>query len=98
MVDGRVVTSTWTRGPSVCNPLVKDFIVAFSKDGWAYIDPLDDAEPQKPVPVPFLESQLHELCIALGWQGGTYYQVLEEIKRLKTIERQMNDPRQGDHC
>lgn len=29
------------------------------------------------------DSQLRELCAALGWQGGTYHLVLEEIKRLK---------------
>ena len=29
------------------------------------------------------ESQLRELCTALGWQGGTYHQVLAEVKRLK---------------
>jgi len=33
-------------------------------------------------PVPFFESQLHELCVALGWQGGTYHLVLAEVKRL----------------
>lgn len=29
------------------------------------------------------DSVLHELCIALGWQGGTIHQVIAEIKRLK---------------
>lgn len=33
------------------------------------------------------DSQLRELCHALGWQGGTYHQVLAEVKRLKAIER-----------
>ena len=37
-------------------------------------------------PVPFFESQLHELCVALGWQGGTYHMVLAEVKRLKALE------------
>ncbi len=27
-------------------------------------------------------SMLRELCVALGWQGGTYWQVLAEVKRL----------------
>jgi hypothetical protein len=30
-------------------------------------------------------SQLNELCIALGWQGGTYWQMLDEVKRLRRI-------------
>lgn len=30
------------------------------------------------------ESQLQTLCAALGWQGGTYWQVVDEIRRLKT--------------
>lgn len=29
------------------------------------------------------ESILHEIVTALGWQGGTIHQVVEEIKRLK---------------
>lgn len=28
-------------------------------------------------------TQLTDLCQALGWQGGTYHQVLAEVKRLK---------------
>jgi len=28
------------------------------------------------------ESQLAELCAALGWKGGTYHQVLAEVKAL----------------
>lgn len=32
------------------------------------------------------ESCLHEVCMALGWQGGTIHQVLDEIKRLKAKE------------
>jgi len=43
---------------------------------WSY-------QTQKSQPVPFFESQLHELCNALGWQGGTYHRVLDEVKRLK---------------
>lgn len=31
--------------------------------------------------------ELPELCVALGWQGGTIHQVLAEIKRLKAIEQ-----------
>jgi hypothetical protein len=26
---------------------------------------------------------LHEICVALGWQGGTIHQALDEIKKLK---------------
>jgi hypothetical protein len=29
------------------------------------------------------ESPLHQICTALGWQGGTIHQVIDEIKRLK---------------
>ncbi len=47
----------------------------------------------KPEPVPFFESQLHELCVALGWQGGTYHQVLEEIKRLKAADGKPKEAR-----
>jgi hypothetical protein len=46
-------------------------------------------------PVPFFESQLHELCVALGWQGGTYHMVLAEVKRLKSYE---SDNREPSHC
>ena len=46
-------------------------------------------------PVPFFESQLHELCVALGWQGGTYHMVLAEVKRLKAYE---SDNREPSHC
>ena len=44
-----------------------------------------EKEPQAPAhePVPFFDSQLRELCVALGWHGGTYHQVLAEVKRLK---------------
>lgn len=31
------------------------------------------------------QSQLETLCAALGWQGGTYWQVVDEVRRLKTI-------------
>jgi hypothetical protein len=46
-------------------------------------------------PIPFFESQLHELCVALGWQGGTYHLVLAEVKRLKAYE---SDNREPSHC
>jgi hypothetical protein len=36
------------------------------------------------LPVPLFDSQCRELCAALGWQGGTYHQVLAEVKRLKS--------------
>jgi hypothetical protein len=29
------------------------------------------------------DSVLHEICSVLGWQGGTIWQVIDEIKRLK---------------
>jgi hypothetical protein len=32
------------------------------------------------------ESQLQTLCAALGWQGGTYWQVVDEIRRLKATD------------
>ena len=32
------------------------------------------------------ESVLHEVCVALGWQGGTIHQVVEEVKRLRTAQ------------
>jgi hypothetical protein len=35
------------------------------------------------LPRPLFDSQCRELCGALGWQGGTYHQVLDEVKRLK---------------
>ena len=34
-------------------------------------------------PVPMLR----ELCLACGWQGGTIWQVIEEIKRLKAVNQ-----------
>ena len=56
-----------------------------------------EKEPTAPAPepVPFFDSQLRELCVALGWQGGTYHQVLAEIKRLKAYE---TDNREPSHC
>ena len=35
------------------------------------------------------ESQLTTLCAACGWQGGTYWQVVDEIRRLKAVGVQM---------
>ena len=32
------------------------------------------------------ESDLESIYKALGWQGGTIHQVVEEIKRLKKLE------------
>ena len=32
-------------------------------------------------------TQLRELCHALGWQGGTYWQVLAEVRRLAAAQR-----------
>lgn len=32
------------------------------------------------------DSQLKILCNACGWQGGTYWQVVDEIRRLKAVE------------
>ena len=46
-------------------------------------------------PVPIFDSHLHELCVALGWQGGTYHQVLAEVKRLKTFA---DEKRTESHC
>lgn len=48
---------------------------------------------EKPKSVPFFESQLHELCVTLGWQGGTYHQVLEEIRRLKAADGKPKEAR-----
>lgn len=48
-----------------------------------------DGEPVEPecLAVDYeYESILHEVCFALGWQGGTIHQVIEEIKRLKALE------------
>ena len=33
------------------------------------------------------DDQLRRLCEALGWQGGTFWQVLDEVKRLKAAPR-----------
>lgn len=30
------------------------------------------------------DSLLHEICVALGWQGGTRQQVLDEIRKLRS--------------
>ena len=34
------------------------------------------------------ESILQELCVALGWQGGTINQAIAEVKRLKAAGNQ----------
>jgi hypothetical protein len=31
-------------------------------------------------------SNLQDLCTALGWQGGTIHQVIDEIKRLRATQ------------
>ena len=31
------------------------------------------------------DSQLSDLCHALGWQGGTFHQVLAEVRQLATV-------------
>lgn len=31
------------------------------------------------------ESVLQAVCVALGWQGGTIHQAIDEVKRLKAI-------------
>lgn len=33
------------------------------------------------------DDQLRQLCEALGWQGGTFWQVLAEVQRLKAAEQ-----------
>lgn len=44
-------------------------------------------------PTKLYPSQLNELCRALGWQGGTFYQVVQEVKRLRRLveEAQLRD-------
>lgn len=34
------------------------------------------------------ESQLATLCAALGWQGGTFWQALDEVRKLKVAAEQ----------
>lgn len=29
------------------------------------------------------DDQLRELCVALGWQGGTYHQVLQAVQAMR---------------
>ena len=43
------------------------------------------------------ESCLREICVALGWQGGTIHQVKAEIARLRAAEVQ-NTPKKCDTC
>ena len=33
------------------------------------------------------ETQLTMLCTALGWQGGTYHQVLERVRQLSGTDK-----------
>ena len=64
------------------------------QDGWeAFIGNYGKEEIKQPVPI--FDSQLHELCVALGWQGGTYHQVLAEVKRLKAFA---DEKRTESHC
>jgi hypothetical protein len=35
------------------------------------------------------DTQLHELCAALGWQGGTYHQVLAEVQQAHRLATQL---------
>jgi uncharacterized ferritin-like protein (DUF455 family) len=39
------------------------------------------------------ESQLTTLCAACGWHGGTYWQVVDEIRRLKANEAKASNTR-----
>lgn len=36
------------------------------------------------------DSVLREICVALGWQGGTRQLVIDEIKRLRKLEKERN--------
>lgn len=54
-------------------------LIGYSVSGYSGLSYTDgdavDAKTEHPM--------LKELCEALGWQGGTIWQVLEEVKRLK---------------
>jgi hypothetical protein len=38
------------------------------------------------------QDQLRQLCEALGWQGGTFWQVLEEVRRLRAAGVALPEP------
>lgn len=48
-------------------------------------------ELQNKIKVLESEQPIREVYEALGWQGGTIWQVIDEIKRLKEAERYLND-------
>lgn len=35
---------------------------------------------------------LNQVCVALGWQGGTIHQVIAEIERLRAVEASLSKP------
>lgn len=55
------------------------------------IDAMRAAMRAATTPVPLYDSQCRELCVALGWLGGTYHQVLAEVKRLKAADLARGD-------
>ena len=49
-------------------------------------------ECRKTLEAPHGDAQfLQELCEALGWQGGTIWQVMDEVRRLKAEERRLKE-------
>lgn len=69
-------------------------ITMTKEQSWeAFIGDYGKEEMKQPVPI--FDSQLRELCVALGWQGGTYHQVLAEVKRLKAFA---DEKRTESHC
>lgn len=59
------------------------------------IDAMRAAMRAATTPVPLYDSQCRELCVALGWLGGTYHQVLNEVKRLKAADLARGDAAPG---
>jgi hypothetical protein len=69
----------------VCyHPIAEKYLLKKARGEETFFD--DDDEMSKPTCLAVeyeYESVLHEICNALGWQGGTIHQVVSEIKRLK---------------
>jgi hypothetical protein len=69
----------------VCyHPIAEKYLMKKARGEESFFD--DDEEMSKPTCLAVeyeYESVLHEICSALGWQGGTINQVVSEIKRLK---------------
>lgn len=73
----------------VCyHPIAEKYLLKAARGESSLFD--DDPDMCKPTCLAVeyeYDSILHELCCALGWQGGTLSQAMGEVKRLVSIAK-----------